>query len=227
MTKKAKKQATDTDYSSETFWNNRYETDSLGHEWYYTYDILEPLLVSMTEGADLDSCKALDVGCGDRPLVDRFHKLGLKNKNLCGMDFSKAVIDKLNAQQADAPEPIAYIKADAKNMVDFASNSYDVVVDKGTTDCLLSSSNRKAGIASALKAVSEIVRILTVTGSFMLVSHIDTDSDEFDVLISDILMPALQGKKMVDWSIKAHIVPDESQSTGEESCSINPFACHS
>eukprot|EP01039_Chlorochromonas_danica_P008637 gene8637-9518_t len=163
----------ETDYSSESYWNQRYEANNIDHEWYYSFDILEPLLKMMLSNQpDLSLAKALEIGCGDRPLVSHFHQLGLKEDN--------------------------------------------IYVDKGTIDSMLSSTNSKEGVKNAFKVVKEMVRLLSPTGSFMLISHIEVDSDEFEVLMDDILCPALQSKTNSHWSIKAHIIQQPDASEEEE-----------
>eukprot|EP00981_Chlorochromonas_danica_P013514 scaffold6421_cov251-Ochromonas_danica.AAC.8 len=228
----------ETDYSSESYWNQRYEANNIDHEWYYSFDILEPLLKMMLSNQpDLSLAKALEIGCGDRPLVSHFHQLGLKEDNIYGIDFSQVVIDHLQSQQSQSLQSSAstssttttttttttsssakvhYLKADARRMSQFSNDNFDLLVDKGTIDSMLSSTNSKEGVKNAFKVVKEMVRLLSPTGSFMLISHIEVDSDEFEVLMDDILCPALQSKTNSHWSIKAHIIQQPDASEEEE-----------
>jgi ubiquinone/menaquinone biosynthesis C-methylase UbiE len=206
------------DYASETYWDSRYKASEIDHEWYYSYETLEPLLRSVVETfEDLSNCKALEIGCGDRPLVNRFHQLGIESSNLYGMDFSQVVVDKLIQHQSNTDEPnIQYLRADARKMPIFKSNDFNLVVDKGTIDAMLSSSNKKSSIKNARSIVEEVVRILTKTGSFILISHIEVDTDEFEILMDDILLPALGTKEMVNWAITAHIVKTDQANNDED-----------
>lgn len=206
-------------YASEAYWDKRYRDNSFEHQWYYTFDLLEPILQSCLENKDLSLTKALEIGCGDRPIVNKFHKLGLDPDNLYGMDFSSVVIDLLQSQlsKLDGKDEckVHYSKADARKMDAFESNEYGLVVDKGTMDAMLSSSSKKTGISNAKRVISEAIRVLARDGSFMLISHIEVDTDEFEVLMDDILLPALMVKEMVDWSIKVHVVQQDDSASKE------------
>lgn len=207
-------------YSSEGYWDARYKTGDIDHEWYYSYEILEPLLQSALADKDLAGCRALEIGCGDRPLISKFHKLGFKAEHLLGMDFSAVVIDLLQSGKTLKEDEVKaqYSKGDARKMPQYESSSFELVVDKGTMDAMLSSSSRSVGLRNARQCISEAVRVLSSTGSFVLVSHIEVDSDEFEVLVNDILLPALESKSMVNFTVRAHIVTaraDKDSSSGQ------------
>lgn len=94
------------EYSSEAYWDNRYQrlvrkSAEESHEWYYSFDILSPLILQAVENTKTTStpCVVLEIGCGDRPLIPGFvYADGIfqdKDFSLHAIDFSKSVIDLL------------------------------------------------------------------------------------------------------------------------------------
>ncbi|RYH25572.1 methyltransferase domain-containing protein [archaeon] len=196
------------DYASKSYWDSRYQANDINHEWYYSFEILQPLLSMYLQNEISSVDKALEIGCGDRPLVNKFTQLGFAASSLHGIDYSKVVIDMLHEEQKKGriDSDVHFTEADARAMPLFESNTFSVILDKGTTDAMLSSRSRKEGMNNAKQIFSEIVRMLTLNGTFVLVSHMEIESDEFDTVMSEVFMPILQEKNTVNWFVKAHIV---------------------
>lgn len=197
-----------TDYSSKKYWDQRYTDGTIEHEWYYSFDILEPIIAESREWES--NSTVLEVGCGDRPLINGFLRLGPSPENLFGIDYAPSVIDLLKNQQklSQFPAGINLEAMDGCNMR-FESDSFDFICEKGTMDAILSDKNPTRGVKNSLKLISEIVRLMKPSSSFLLVSHIEVDSDEFDVLMNDIFMPSLATKPNVHWKIEAHVVSQQ------------------
>eukprot|EP01031_Cornospumella_fuschlensis_P037955 gene37955-46112_t len=206
--KRARKDGSADDYASKSYWDSRYEANAISHEWYYSFDILQPLLSLFVNNGICSADKALEIGCGDRPLVDKFTQLGFTASSLNAVDYSKVVIDMLRKQQIEGSinPDVHFEEADARNMPAYQPNSFTMILDKGTTDAMLSSKSRKEGIRNAKQIFSEIVRILALNGTFVLVSHMEVESEEFDTIMSEVFMPILHKKTTVNWFVKAHIV---------------------
>lgn len=193
------------DYSSKSYWNKRYEDGTIDHEWYYSFDTLRPIIEDCIEWSK--DCKVLEVGCGDRPLIDGFASLGISENNLHAIDYSKSVVDALKAQQVAGNKPpgIKYEDMDGCKM-SFQDQNFDFVCEKGTMDAILSDKRPHRGIQNGLRLVTEMVRILKAGGVGLIVSHIEVDTPEFEVLIQQILMPALSTRFDVHWKLEAHVV---------------------
>ena len=63
-------------YSSEDYWNSRYDNNNNSHDWYYTFDILKPLIdITINKmtfpkvNNNYSNMDILEIGCGDRPLA--------------------------------------------------------------------------------------------------------------------------------------------------------------
>lgn len=204
-----------SDYASKSYWDQRYAEGKIEHEWYYSYELLEPIVQDCRKWESSD--RVLEVGCGDKPLIQGFLGLGLAPENLAGIDYAKSVIDLLKAQQeADKyPKLIQLEDMDGCNMR-YDDESFDFICEKGTMDAILSDKQPRRGVRNSVKLISEIIRVMKANGTFLLVSHIEVDSDEFDVLMNEILMPSLASKEGVHWKIEAHVVNSGNEEDEDE-----------
>mmetsp|Transcript_32005 Transcript_32005/g.46121 ORF Transcript_32005/g.46121 Transcript_32005/m.46121 type:complete len:278 (-) Transcript_32005:196-1029(-) len=212
-----------TDYSSEEYWNNRYcrvctFVEEESHEWYYSFEVLLPLMKKyFPKTSDL---RILEVGCGDRPLIVGFNHSAadlLKDSilSLDAIDFSQTVIDVLKTRYSNSDEKetsqivIDYKCMDARKMI-YESEYFDFIIDKGTIDAMLCSESSKRAQNNVSKIIKEAVRTLKSTGIIMIVSHIELESDEFDILIMKIILPILNENRSRYWKIDAHVVSKPS-----------------
>ena len=88
----------------------------------------------------------------------------------------------------------------------YDDNSFDFIVEKGTIDAMLCCKNRKEAYQNAIGIISESVRIMKPVSSFMIVSHIEVESKEFDELMQNVILPVLNDRNESIWNIEAHIV---------------------
>jgi ubiquinone/menaquinone biosynthesis C-methylase UbiE len=189
------------EYDSKTYWDKRYE-ESNGHEWYYSFDLLLPLFEKYLS-KDF-SGSILELGCGDKPLLPGFEIEFKQSECLIGIDYSQNVVDLLNKdKQKDSI--IKYQQMDARR-TNLNSNSFDFIVDKGTMDAMLSAKSAEQGYANVSKIFLEAVRVLKLESQFVIVSHIEADSEEFHELMQGVILPALDTKRNVLWDIEAHEV---------------------
>eukprot|EP01033_Poteriospumella_lacustris_P001091 gene1092-794_t len=204
-----------SDYASQTYWDQRYAEGKIEHEWYYSYELLEPIVQDCRKWESSD--RVLEVGCGDKPLIQGFLGLGLSPENLAGIDYAKSVIDLLKAQQEanKYPKTIQLEDMDGCNMR-YDDESFDFICEKGTMDAILSDKQPRRGVRNGVKLISEIVRVMKANGTFLLVSHIEVESEEFDVLMNEILMPSLASKEGVHWKIEAHVVNSGNEEEEDE-----------
>mmetsp|Transcript_25332 Transcript_25332/g.45026 ORF Transcript_25332/g.45026 Transcript_25332/m.45026 type:complete len:209 (+) Transcript_25332:207-833(+) len=154
-------------YSKATYWDARYTKDKEPFEWYQSYrgikHILKPLIKP--------DAKILVVGCGNSRLsADLFDDASV---DVTSIDISQVVIDDMQLKYRKK-KGMQFIKMDAKNM-DFKDNTYDLIVDKGLSDCLLCGDDGEDDISTSL---SEISRVLAPGGVYICVSFGDPDSRE-------------------------------------------------
>lgn len=204
-------------YASSSYWDNRYANNEF-HEWYYSYDDLKPILHEVMARTQNENAKVLEIGCGDAPLLTSLQAEKHKGELHC-IDFSKTIIDSLIRDHASAREAtkkskhsshenenyngVTFTEMDARKM-SYASNTFDIVIDKGTCDAMFC--DKKKGKQQVKQIIQEAVRVLkkhdysVIKGSngkipsscFILISHIEVESMEFESAFSEVIIPVLQ-----------------------------------
>ena len=177
------------EYASVEYWNNRYQEDKQGDgnddhadAWYYTYDELKQFLKAPSK-----TSSALEVGCGRYPLCPDLRRQGGWAGRIVGIDFSAVCIEELKAQAITSDLFIEYIEADARNLHTIG-NEFDLVVDKGCIDAMLSD-----GISYAAELIHSYAQAVSVGGRCVIISHIYMvqGDEKFDAWIEGALFPAL------------------------------------
>lgn len=123
--------------------------------------------------------------------------LGLRH--VVGMDFSHTVVETMQRRSVVMPAiagRVRYFCGDARDMISEPDGSYDLAIDKGTLDAIMSDTSGGAGIISATRYLEEMWRVLTKTigriGRLLLLSTIsppmmsqlfDTISTSSDALL--------------------------------------------
>jgi SAM-dependent methyltransferase len=193
-------------YSSQEYWESRYKDKAGFHEWYCSFETLQPLLESHIS----KDSSILEIGCGDSPLLTGFQTAGHTGK-MEGIDFSEGIVQKLidDENKSQSSGSMTYREMDARRL-SYEEGSWDNVIDKGTVDAMLC--DKRNGIKNARGVVSEAVRVLKKSsGTIIFVSHIQTESAEFDEWIQNCILPVLDTYRSSLWKIEAH--------TGSTSCS--------
>ena len=158
-------------YGSKDYWDERYEGGTSSFDWFLNYATLRPLLSRLLR-RDAD---VLDLGLGTSTLLRDMRDDGYSGR-LVGIDISE------NAIRAQRSKSIS-IEVETRDARDtqFDDETFDVVIDKGTTDAVICGDP-----TSATAIVAEVDRILRQGGSYLLMSHhrashlIDDDHDNDD-----------------------------------------------
>lgn len=106
-------------------------------------------------------------------------------------------------EPADRPTlDVTYVVDDARDMA-YNDDSFDLIIDKGTTDALLS--DKEEGINNCVKVVGEMGRCVTVGGFIMVVSHMNAHCDAGIDWCDKVLLAGLRASRAdASWEIEVH-----------------------
>ena len=176
-------------YATQRYWATRYAAVGAGDvfEWFLSFEDLRPLL-----GFVKRRSAVLDLGCGTSRLLCDMREAGYAGR-LVGVDCAAAALRSVKGRSEACR--VELVEADATTLAPFADATFDVVVDKGTVDALIS-----GDAAAATEACAAAGRVLKRGGRFVVVSHRRPDGDDA------WLEAVLAGLAEVDaaWRVDAH-----------------------
>ena len=118
-------------YAKANFWEDRYVQNGGFFDWYAEFPQLNPVFKEY--GIENDD-KVLMVGCGNSKLSGQMFKNGYSN--VMNIDISPSVIAQMKEQFPD----LVWQVMDATDL-QYKDGEFDVVMDKGTLDALISGRN--------------------------------------------------------------------------------------
>lgn len=155
-------------FSELEYWEGRYREHREPFDWYAQLPVffasLEPLLSS--------EARILDLGAGASRLCLQLYDLGYKN--VTAVDYCAAARDCLSEQLAARPG-LRYEITDALN-VQLPPGSFDVVIEKGLTDSIMTSAFEPLEAVKSL--VGEVRRVLAPGGVFVSITFDDQERQE-------------------------------------------------
>lgn len=189
----------------------------------------------------------LEIGCGDVPLgkdlaIDLIQleksletELGAITKRIVCFDYSPTVVALMTKQKLQVEGvPVHRIKAldatidfqteDARKM-SYEDKSFEIILEKGTMDALLS--DQKVGTANCQAVMAESSRVLTKGGYIILISHLNAHTDSGIQWLNEVVVEGLRaGDKDAVWEIEAHGNDDFEESEEERSSpQLSPGPC--
>eukprot|EP01121_Diplochlamys_sp_Union-15-3_P017867 TRINITY_DN6382_c0_g1_i2.p1 TRINITY_DN6382_c0_g1~~TRINITY_DN6382_c0_g1_i2.p1 ORF type:complete len:169 (-),score=36.14 TRINITY_DN6382_c0_g1_i2:23-529(-) len=119
---------------------------------------------------------------------------------LIGIDYSPTAIAEMTKKRDQiGAETIKFIEMDATQMK-FGVNEFDIVIDKATTDGLIS--NPKGG--EFIELISDHVgRVLKPEGIYVIISHLEPQDHNW---LSNYLLPPLTADPKFKWKILVNSV---------------------
>lgn len=178
-----------SEYSVVSYWNDRYARDPEPFEWYQTMEALKPLIdkyVPPTHSSSSSSAssasshhnplKILVLGCGTSSLSSDLLS-SYPSSLIYSIDFSSVAID-IQKKRYNAPSHMSslhWICGDIKKM-DFPSDSFHLIIDKGTLDSVMCGEDNEL---HAHRALSETCRVLAPGGQYIAISHADPQQREY------------------------------------------------
>jgi SAM-dependent methyltransferase len=156
-------------YGTHAYWEDRFAEEE-SSEWLLSYKQLASQLEPYLKKTD---CRILIVGCGNAPFSADMYDAGYKQ--LVNLDYSKNVIEAMKARHSSSRPEMEWIVMDMTDMSAFGDASFDVVIDKATTDALMTNEgdvwNPDASLISAKRSMcTHISRILRPGGHFLQIS---------------------------------------------------------
>ena len=153
------------DYGKSDYWDERYKANDTTFDWFVAYEPLRDLVQSVVR----HDHKVLVVGAGNSRLSPQMYDGGYQN--ITNIDISEVVIHQMKSRYKDQ-EQMSWLKMDALKM-EFADNSFDVVIDKGTVDSLLCGTNSFHNVYQMNKNVA---RVLRKGGRYIVVTYGQPDT---------------------------------------------------
>jgi SAM-dependent methyltransferase len=166
----------------------------------------------------------LEIGCGDVPLgIDLAQELlalqtstgksarAIVRDILC-TDYSETVVRHLQLQQQQQqPQPqqppscttaLTFRTMDARAM-DLPDASFELILDKGTLDAMLSDPIN--GVQHCVAIVAECARVLTAPGCLVLVSHLNAHTPNGIQWLHEVVFAGLQRDEKTNRHAKFHV----------------------
>lgn len=221
--------------------NTIYKSEA-GHSWYFTYEEIRTLLVSVITSSSLTSSTSstsspspkksksdpnikksiIEIGCGDVPMgscIQNDKDINSLASRIVCCDYSPSVIALLKQLQSwniqpgrtlrfcggnDIAPKVEYVIADATE-IPYPDNSFDIVMDKGTLDAMLS--DKVNGVTNSIKAVAEMARVFNSAGAIFIVSHLNCSTHNGLSWLHEVVVSGLKkhcAGEFMNWHIEAH-----------------------
>ncbi|KAK9449995.1 S-adenosyl-L-methionine-dependent methyltransferase [Limtongia smithiae] len=155
------------------YWDSRYQKDeeATTFDWFKTFCDLEPFLRAHI--VPWQDCKILMLGCGNSTLSQDLYDAGLKR--IVNVDFADTCIEQMKELHKDKRE-MTWEVMDVRDMKTLGDNTFDIAIDKGTLDALLSYTGSVWDIPEHIKEschkyMDETHRVLKPRGKLLYISY--------------------------------------------------------
>ena len=148
-------------FKKQHYWEQRYRTEE-SFDWFCELPSFEHLLTPHVNFTD----RILNLGCGNSTLSFSLYERG--HRNIDNIDFSQTVIERMKERSLALSVPS--LKWHVMDMLhlEFDSETFDVVLDKGSLDALMVDQGdvwnpKQEVIERVEKALSEVGVLMTVS----------------------------------------------------------------
>jgi len=158
------------EYAKKEFWDDRFAESNGQFDWYANWAEIKPVFEEHVpkKGIQNGDLEILMVGCGNSKLSEEMaEKDGFSN--ITNMDISEVVLQKMREKTStkESCKGFKYEAMDATNMR-YDSDTFDVVIDKGTYDALACDPKDKKMIEKLYK---EMLRVTKPGGSVVIITN--------------------------------------------------------
>ncbi|NWT11045.1 MET13 protein, partial [Vireo altiloquus] len=178
------------EFGSARYWDRFFrQRGQRPFEWYGAFPELCPVLHKYVRPRD----KVLVVGCGNSELSEQMYDVGMC-EDIVNIDISDAVIRQMQERSGSTRPKMSYLLMDMLHM-DFPDAHFQVVLDKGTLDALLTD-EEETTLAKVDQMFAEISRVLQVGGRYLCVS----------LAQAHVLKKAVEYFSQEGWVVRIHQV---------------------
>ncbi|KAM5239016.1 eEF1A lysine and N-terminal methyltransferase isoform 1-T1 [Ctenodactylus gundi] len=151
------------EFGSVDYWEKFFQQrGKKAFEWYGTYLELCGVLHKYIKPRE----KVLVIGCGNSELSEQLYDVGYQD--IVNIDISEVVIKQMRERNATRRPQMSFLKMDMTQM-EFPDASFQVVLDKGTLDAVLTDEEEKT-LQHVDRMLAEVGRVLQVGGRYLCIS---------------------------------------------------------
>ncbi|KAM4812191.1 eEF1A lysine and N-terminal methyltransferase isoform X2 [Urocitellus parryii] len=151
------------EFGSVDYWEKFFQQrGKKAFEWYGTYLELCGVLHKYIKPRE----RVLVIGCGNSELSEQLYDVGYQD--IVNIDISEAVIKQMKERNASRRPQMSFLKMDMTQM-EFPDASFQVVLDKGTLDAVLTDEEEKT-LQQVDRMLAEVGRVLQVGGRYLCIS---------------------------------------------------------
>jgi ubiquinone/menaquinone biosynthesis C-methylase UbiE len=160
---------TNQEYSTKEYWDWRYERDNGSYEWFKGYKAFQHIIKKYFKSGD----RLLNVGCGNSDLSAEIYDDN-EGLNIVNIDYSEVCIQKMTEKNKERTN-MQWLTMDMFDMKAFEDGSFDIVLDKGTMDAILTVQKSPWTLEPELeekvtKLVNECYRVCKPGGYFIQIT---------------------------------------------------------
>ncbi|XP_006887489.1 PREDICTED: methyltransferase-like protein 13 isoform X1 [Elephantulus edwardii] len=197
------------EFGSVDYWEKFFQLrGKKAFEWYGTYLELCGVLHKYIKPRE----KVLVIGCGNSELSEQLYDVGYQD--IVNIDISEVVIKQMKEHNASKRPRMSFLKMDMMQM-EFPDASFQVVLDKGTLDAVLTDEEEKT-LQQVDRMLAEVGRVLQVGGRYLCIS----------LAQAHVLKKAVGHFSQEGWMVRVHQVSSSQEQVieGEHRFSLPVFA---
>ncbi|XP_068921685.1 eEF1A lysine and N-terminal methyltransferase isoform X3 [Petaurus breviceps papuanus] len=186
------------EFGSVDYWEKFFQQrGKKAFEWYGSYLDLCGVLHKYIKAKD----KMLVVGCGNSELSEQLYDVGYQD--IVNIDISEVVIKQMKERNASRRPQMSFLQMDMTKM-EFPDASFQVVLDKGTLDAILTDEEEKT-LEKVDMMLAEVGRVLQVGGRYLCIS----------LAQAHILKKAVGHFSKEGWMVRVHQVTSSQNQSSE------------
>ncbi|XP_060088414.1 eEF1A lysine and N-terminal methyltransferase [Heteronotia binoei] len=194
------------DFGSAGYWERFFrERGERAFEWYGEWEELREPLERYLRPRD----SILVVGCGNSEMSEQLYDDGYQS--VVNVDINEMVIKQMGKRSAHLRPKMSYLVMDVLQM-DFPDGCFQVVLDKGTLDALLTD-GEEATLARVERMFTEIGRVLQFGGRYLCVS----------LAQAHVLKAAVEYFSKEGWMVRVHQASGKEATTSEGKFALPVF----